>query len=408
MKILFLPSHYVFDDHQYGSEVDLTYNIVNRIAQKNPESVVVTGRKNLLKTPDYQVLEVQPDATGFDMSFMSAVKFNLRYTRRAFNLLKAERFDALHHVRPFALGATFNLAALMGAHKKMPFVIGTFCSPYDDKDAGSVEDKRFIRDAISHGVERIAGLVLGKLSDATLRKADVVFVVDECTKKLVKERVPNAKVVIAPPGKDKSRFTYNPSKEFKKGELVFISAGNFIPRKGLDKLIEAFSKIAPNYPKAGLKLVGSGYEEPKLRALVKKLKLADQVTFSPRVTNKDMPPIYATADVYVAMPTAEAFGHVYIEALASGMPVVATRTVGVDEILGNNPFGKIIERDDVSAMAHHMEYFLSHPEALPKLAAQARFHFEKKFDWEVIMQRYIDVYDELLKNNKKEEISQIA
>jgi glycosyltransferase involved in cell wall biosynthesis len=396
MKILFLPAHYIYDDHQYGSELDLTYNIVNRIVQKNTESVVVTGKKNLINTPDYRVIEVQPNTKGFDMSFMNAVKFNIRYTKQAFKLLRSEKFDALHHVRPFAIGATFNLAVLMGAHKNIPFVIGAFCSPYADKEAGSVEGKRVIRDALSHGFERVTGLVLNGLSDATLRKADVVFVIDKLTQKLVKERAPNVKVVVAPPGKDKNKFTYNASKKFKKGELVFISAGNFIPRKGLDKLIEAFSKVASTYPKARLKLVGSGYEEPRLRTLVKNLHLVDQVIFAPRVSNKDMPAIYAAADVYVAMPTAEAFGHVYIEALASGLPVVATRTVGVDEILGDRAFGKVISQGDVAAMASRMEYFLSHPEVLPKLAADARTYFENKFDWGIIIPRYIKVYEKLL------------
>jgi glycosyltransferase involved in cell wall biosynthesis len=402
MKILFLPAHYVFDDHEYGTEPDLAYNIVHRVAEKNQDSVVVTGRKNLLKKPVYRVIEVQPNTPGFNMSFVNAIKFNLRYTRQAFRLLKTEQFDIMHHVRPFNVGATFNLAALIDTHKNIPFVIGAFCIPYGQGDPSTHDRRRAVREALSHNLERLVGLIIGPLSDATLRRASVIFVVDHSTQKLVQKRAPEVKIVVVPPGKDKSKYFFDPSKKYRKGDLTFLSAGNFIPRKGFDKLIESFSKIAPYYPNARLKIVGNGFEETRLRVLTEKLGLSDKVVFTGRVPNSDMPAIYETADVYAAMPQEEAMGHTYIEALAAGLPVIATNTNGSREILADKPFGRIIAQGNLTGMAASMRYFLEHPKVIAKLAIQARDEFEKKYDWGVVIPKYTNEYEKLAaKSNQK-------
>jgi glycosyltransferase involved in cell wall biosynthesis len=146
-----------------------------------------------------------------------------------------------------------------------------------------------------------------------------------------------------------------------------------------------------------LLLVGSGFEEAKLRALVARLAIEKRVTFMGRVANKDMPALYAKADVYVAMPQEEAFGHVFIEAIASGMPVLSTNTVGAREIIGNKLFGRIVPQGNIKRMAHWMEYFLDHPEAVRASSMLARAEFEKKYDWEqVIIPRYVSVYERLI------------
>lgn len=396
MKILYLPAHYVFDDHQYGTEPDLAYNIVNRVAREHNQSVVVTGRQNLLAEPNYRLIEVQPHSQGFDMSFVNALKFNLRYTWQALRLLRSEQFDLLHHVRPFTIGATFNLAVLMNAHKKLPFVIGAFCLPYDDKDPSNSSQ---IRNALFHAIERFAGIVLKPLSNATLRKADAIFVIDRATQRAVQQIAPQSKVVIVPPAKNKDTYTFNPAKEHHKGELTFLTSGNFISRKNIDQIIEAFVLVAKQYPKATLRLVGSGYDEPKLRALVKQHGLDKQVSFVGRVSFSDMPDIYAAADVYVAMPSQEAFGHVYIEAMASGLPIISTTTVGSKSILSDKAFGKLIPPGDIQAMAEQMQYFLNHPEVFPDLSAAARAAFEANYSWDVIIPRYTNIYHELLKEH---------
>jgi glycosyltransferase involved in cell wall biosynthesis len=397
MKILFLPSHYVLDDHQYGSEADEAYSIVNGVGSKYPESLAITGRKNLKNVPIYRVVEVYPKFKDFNMTFLSSIVFAVRYTIGGMKILRKEKFDVIHHIRPFALDMTFNLPVLLGASRNTPFVIGEICSPYKTKGAKNHEKEPNLKDVLVGFIERALVFVLYPLSRATLRKADTIFVLDSHTKENVLERAPNANIILLPLGKEASKYSFDSFKKFEKGKLTFVSVGNFVPRKGYDMLIEAFSAVATKYPNARLKLVGNGYEEAKLKDLVKRLDIPEQVIFTGRVENSQIPKVYAESDVYVAMPTEEAFGHVYIEAIATGLPIIATETVGSNEIMKNKNIGTIIPQADTSAMASQMERFLANPSLLKQLSSNARKEFERRYDLNVIIPRYIAEYKRLIK-----------
>jgi glycosyltransferase involved in cell wall biosynthesis len=110
------------------------------------------------------------------------------------------------------------------------------------------------------------------------------------------------------------------------------------------------------------------------------------------VKNNEMPTIYSNADVYVAMPIEESFGQVYIEAIACGLPVISTDTIGANAILEGKAFANVIPQGDITGMASQMNYLLSHPAILPSLAAKARTEFDANYDWNIIIPRYIETY----------------
>ncbi|HEV2402784.1 MAG TPA: glycosyltransferase family 4 protein [Candidatus Saccharimonadales bacterium] len=399
MKILFLPAHYVFDDHQYGTEPDHAYNIVNRIASLHPDSLVVTGRKNILKATNYRIMELQPHKAGFNMSFQNALIFNIRYTVAMVRILRKEQFDLIHHVRPFELGSTFNMAILLGVHKRVPFVVGSFCSPYAKGKADPAnydKPQNRIKKLAGTALGQLISLGLGPLCTATLKKADAIFVVNRHTRELVLGRSPQSRIVIMPPGKDRDTYRYNAHKKYHRDKLTFISVGNLIPRKGFDQLIAAFGNVAANYPEARLLIVGGGFAADMLQDDARRHGVAKQVIFTGRMANSDMPALYAQADIYAAMPIEEAFGHTYIEAMASGLPIIATATIGATEIIGGEPFGKLITCGDTTAMAAHMGHFLRHPKTIPRLARLARAKFEKYYAWSGIIPRYLETYQAVL------------
>jgi hypothetical protein len=158
------------------------------------------------------------------MSFTNAIKFNIRYTLKALQLLKKEKFDVIHHVRPFELGSTFNLALLLGLHKNTPFVVGSFCSPYATGDPSEFnKGHTTVEQLVNHSLGRIIHAIISPLSYATLKKADAVFVVDKHTEELIHKRIPSANTIITPPGKDGGVYARNSSKGYEKGKLTFMS-----------------------------------------------------------------------------------------------------------------------------------------------------------------------------------------
>ncbi len=395
IKILFLPCHYVFDQLRYGSEQNAAFNIADRLARRYPQSLIVTGKKVVSKEPKYRIIEVQRKASGYDMSAPKAALFNLRYTLAGVRILSKERFDIIHHVRPFQLGYTFNLLAILNLTRKSPFVIGSFCSPYKNSDPANYVKKSPIKQGAVVLLEKALKPLTSYLSIQTLKKASLVFVYDNFTKSLVSKHIQHKRVIIIPPGKDKLKYTYSAEKKFT-GNIELISVGYLIPRKGFDLLINAMKKIVKNHPKVKLRIVGNGQEEQRLREQISDLKLEDNVILHGFVPNEEIQKLYSKANFFVSMQREESFGQVFIEALASGLPIVTTSTIGSREIIQSEKLGYVVEQGDVDSLSNKVSYLIQNPDKAKKISAYSRKHFESHYDWDILIDKYVRAYESLL------------
>jgi phosphatidylinositol alpha-1,6-mannosyltransferase len=124
------------------------------------------------------------------------------------------------------------------------------------------------------------------------------------------------------------------------GRPVVLSASRLVRRKSQDTLIRAWPRVLAEHPDALLLIVGSGPSRRRLGRMVRRRRLHDSVRFVPSVPWEEMPLVYATADVF-ALPCrtrrlgleAEAFGIVFLEAAAAGLPVIGGTSGGVPEVL---------------------------------------------------------------------------
>lgn len=392
MKILFSPAHYIYDEYVFGSEPYVTFNIVDRITKKNKGSVVITGKKLLKNRKEYRVIEVQKNKPEFNMSLFRAIFFTVLYTIAGVKLLRKEKFDIIHHVRPFALGSTFNLIPLLGLNKNTPFVIGPFCSTYKSEKESSGVVKKI--------VYRIIKPIISFLSIATLRRVNKVIVYDENTKNQVAKYINCSKIEVIPPGKDKEIYNHDVNRQFS-DPFEFVYVGNLIARKGVDSLIKAFSLVVKDYPTTTLKIVGNGIERKNLEMLVAKLNLKSNVIFLGFIENKNIHSVYKNAHVFVSMQREESFGQVFVEAMACGVPIITTETVGSRTIIGNNAFGIIVPQGDIEGFAKKMILLTKSKDLVKKMSGDARHFFENNYDWDdVIIPKYLKVYKEVLNNRK--------
>ena len=136
-----------------------------------------------------------------------------------------------------------------------------------------------------------------------------------------------------------------------------ISVANFRPEKGHDVLVRAFGHIASRLPAARLVLVGSGPTEPSVRAEVGRLGLGASVDFKGHVL--DIWPELAKADVFVLASWYDTFGVAALEAMAAGLPVVATATGGLAEVVGHGRTGFLVPPGDEKALAHRLGQLLT-------------------------------------------------
>lgn len=383
MKILFLPAHYVFDEYLFGSEPYASFNIVDRVLKNNNEgSVVVTGKKFLKNNKTYKIIEVQKKKLDFDMSFFNAIIFSIKYTIAGIKLLRKEEFDIIHHLRPFLLGSTFNLIVLLGLNKDKPFIIGSFTSGYKQKD--------------NNLISKIIKPLIFFLSVATLKKADKVIVYNEHTKNQVARYINPSRIEIIPPGKDKNDFIYDKDKKFS-DPVKFLYVGNLIHRKGVDLLIKAFSLAYKNNPNIILKIVGDGEERRNLEMLTNKLGLASKIYFLGSIENKDIPLAYKDSHIFVSMQREESFGQIFIEAMACGLPIIATETIGARTIINKNNFGIIVSQENVNMFAEKMLLLIKNKTLAKEMSSEAREIFENNYDWEdVIIPKYLNVYNSVM------------
>jgi glycosyltransferase involved in cell wall biosynthesis len=146
--------------------------------------------------------------------------------------------------------------------------------------------------------------------------------------------------------------------------------GRLEASKGQDVLLRAFASIAPKYPQARLLLAGEPPPEGKghdghLKDLALKLAISDRVHFIG--FQAETPPIFAALDLFVLASKQEAFGLVLLEAMAQGVPIIATRAGGVPEAIENGVNGILVSPGDPSELAGAIERLMRDAEERRRL-----------------------------------------
>ena len=140
------------------------------------------------------------------------------------------------------------------------------------------------------------------------------------------------------------------------GRFVFVTVCRLVAKKGVDRTIEAFARIAARDPDCRLLIVGSGPQAEELAELRHRLGLTDRVTFAGAVSERELIAHYQAGDVFVmpnrAMPDGdtEGFGLVFLEANGCGLPVVAGRDGGSVEAVEHGHNGLVVDGNSVDAI----------------------------------------------------------
>lgn len=180
--------------------------------------------------------------------------------------------------------------------------------------------------------------------------------------------------------------------------LRLLQACRFIPKKGLELSLEAVALLRQRGFNVFLDLAGDGPERPKLEARIKQLGLQEQVRFLGFLPNAELLarlPDY-TVFVHPSRDTAEGdregIPNSMLEAMASGMPVVATAHSGIPEAVDSGVEGLLVPQNDVLALADALARLLSSPEMYADMCKHARTRIETSFSYASAIQELEAAY----------------
>lgn len=185
------------------------------------------------------------------------------------------------------------------------------------------------------------------------------------------------------------------------GETILLTAGRLEHSKGLDVLASALARIAHadgRLARHGWRwiVVGSGPFKRELERTVDDLGLNPHVLFTGRAPEADLHAWYEAASLFVHPTRYEGSSLVTLEAMAHCKAVVATRAGGLPDKVRPGVNGWLVEPDDADALGNAIDAALSDPLRLLAMGAQSRQIVEAEFSWEVLVHRYLDLYEELL------------
>jgi len=242
-----------------------------------------------------------------------------------------------------------------------------------------------------------------------LKKADAfVSISKPVADEFLDSGISPEKVHLIPNGIDLNVFS--PVDASKKSELraqlklpnnAFIAAysGKLNQGKGLEHLLSAWKTLACKYDNIHLVLIGSGGGqslscEDDLRAFVKEHKLDDKVTFTGYVTNVCR--YLQASDIFVFPSENEAQGIALIEAMACGLPSIASDTGGIPEIVQNGINGILVEPGCSDAITQSIEKIIDTPSLIEKLGSRARESVCSRYSMDSVASRYIELFGSLM------------
>lgn len=322
-----------------------------------------------------RVHRVKSRRTGIhEAGMLDAASYLLAALPLVRRLLRTHRYDAAHFFFSLPTGALLPFLDLRGT----PVVVslrGSDVPGYDPHNPGM----------------QLAHRLLKPLTRWIWRRADRVVAVCESLGDLTLRTSPDLCYTVVPNGVDLTRFC-PPAAERGNGRRTIrcLAVARLIERKGLGDLIRAFAQLERG--RFELEIVGGGPDEAVLRELVSRYGLGREIRFQGVLDRAAVAQRYREADLFTLPSSAEAFGNVFAEALASGLPIVASNVGGIPELVEHGTNGLLVSPGDVDGLAGAIRYLAGDPELRREIAVCNRAKAESTLEWAHVTKGYISIY----------------
>ncbi|WP_303863974.1 glycosyltransferase [Alkalibaculum bacchi] len=209
----------------------------------------------------------------------------------------------------------------------------------------------------------------------------------------------NKEIFITPFGVDLLRFRKTDKKQ--SDNIVIGNIKSLQEVYGIEYLVQAIAILKQRFEHSGhldiskkvrVLIYGDGVLRNELELLTNKLNLHDSITFMGSIPNSEVPSALGKMDIFCATSNQESFGVSLVEAMAIGLPVVATDVSGFKEVVEDGKTGIIVKRKNPQAIAEALETLIFNSELRQKYGQNGRTKVEKLYNWEDNVNKMLEIY----------------
>jgi glycosyltransferase involved in cell wall biosynthesis len=366
--------------------------LAQRLAARGITVDVVTSRPDGVRDAERQsglaCVTVAPNLTLFRVrsrrrgihqaGFFGAGSYLYSAIPVARRLLRERRYDIVHIYFSLPTGALIPALPL----RDIPIVVslrGSDVPGYDERNAKLVLAHRMLR----------------PLTRWIWRRASRVVPVCESLGELARDTLPSLEFSVIGNGVDLDLFRPGTLPLAPQARPVrCLAVGRLIERKGLGDVLRAWSLLPRG--KYALEIAGGGPQESALRATAIELGLGADVRFSGPLGRDEIAARCRDADIFVLTPYEEAFGNVFAEAIAAGLPVIASDIGAIPDLVRQGENGILVQPGDAAAIARAVRELGDDAARRAEIAQRNRARAESILSWDSAADKYLALYAELM------------
>ena len=366
--------------------------LAQRLAERGIVVDVVTSRPGGVRDTERQTglacVTVAPNLTLYRVhsrrrgihqaGFLGAGSYLWSAIPVARTLLRAHRYDIVHIYFSLPTGALIP-ALPLGDTPVVVSLRGSDVPGYDERNPRLVLAHRMLR----------------PLTRWIWRRASRVVPVCDSLGVLARDTLPSLEYSVIGNGVDLDLFrpgTLAVARE--SGPVRCLAVGRLIERKGFGDVMRAWSLLPRG--RYALEIAGGGPQDSALRALAIELGVSADVQFSGPLSREEIAARCRSADIFVLTPYEEAFGNVFAEAIAAGLPVIGSNIGAIPDLVRQGENGILVQPGDANAIARAVRELGDDPARRAEIATRNRARAESILSWDTAADRYLALYAELV------------
>lgn len=208
-------------------------------------------------------------------------------------------------------------------------------------------------------------------------------------------------IEVVPNGVDLNNFVNNFSEEqknklreelkIKKDDVVLVTTSRLVIKNGIQDVIKTIPLLPEKYK---FLIIGEGYLRSKLEKMAADLMVSERVIFKGFIPQKEIPKYFSVSDIFIRTSLSEGLGNSFLEAMAFGLPVIATPVGGILDFIDNNITGVLVDPENVESIKNGI-LFLESKNVFEKISHSGQKLVYQKYNWDIVVNSFNKIFQNI-------------